>query len=102
MTVALFALPLVKRLRELDFGVPCCLRDDGESLEETQKKWGKILDKIIYAFDSLLIDGELKVYEETLHQGKSVTEACKAGREESKKIQEGCELFGKYFTNLWW
>ncbi len=69
-------LPVLKRLRFYHSGYPTHL---------TPKKWNEILDKIIYSFEMIGED--------------DFTKTCNPKTQ--KKIQEGCELFGKYFQNLW-
>lgn len=94
--------------------------------EEGEKKWDEILDKIIFAMRAIATgdDGEGNWYER--YSGKTRKEKerrmdermfknlpwtpeeeeaykkCNERREEhEKKVQEGCELLGKYFQHLW-
>jgi hypothetical protein len=67
-------LPALKRFRKNHAGYPGYL---------TSKQWNVILDKIIYAFEFIVKDN--------FAYNKKVNE----------KVQEGCELFGKHFQNLW-
>ncbi len=66
-------LPPLKKLRDNHFGRPGSL---------TTQEWNEILDKIVFAFE--------KIKEDRIEDS-----------EENAKIQEGCELFGKYFRCLW-
>lgn len=56
--------------------------DDAEEAdyEKAEKEWEEILDKMLYAFEHGSDDEEMPDY---------------------KRIQEGFELFGKYFGSLW-
>lgn len=64
----------LKKLRTRHYGYPCELNDD---------KWNEILDKIIYSVEEVARDDGYLL------------------SEDYKKIQEGFELLGKYFTSLW-
>jgi hypothetical protein len=57
---------------------------------KNMKEWNTVLDKIIWSFEYLL-DGE-GINEEFNLEKKL---------DNDKKEQEGFELFGKYFRNLW-
>jgi hypothetical protein len=52
-------------------------------LKATEAKWNDIMDKMIYAFEHKVLDGEM------IDTG------------DQKKMQEGFRLFGKYFQHLW-
>lgn len=73
--IALFTLPRLKRFQALRNGHPASL---------TEKQWDKILKKIIYSMEVIASD---RLYEK---------------RTDAKRVQEGFELFGKYFLSLWW
>lgn len=75
--MAKFILPRLKRFRD----VTKCYPPELKSLDE----WQKILDKMIWSFDSI-VNG----YDDFLNP------------EQNKKQQEGLDLFSKYFTALWW
>ena len=75
-TIVEFVLPRLIRFREITPGYPANL---------TLKKWGKILDQIIYSMQAICDEWE----------GKEVTL-------DEKKINKGIYLFGKYFRHLWW
>jgi hypothetical protein len=51
------------------------------------KEWYKILDKMIYAFESFISDDSPADFKRFLKT--------------AQKQQEGFELFGKYFMDLW-
>ena len=77
VTTAKFVLPRLKRFKELTNGHP---------YELTWDEWLAILDKIIYALSVAASDKGY--YELSVDEGK--------------KVQEGFELFGKYYGSLWW
>jgi hypothetical protein len=80
-------LPRLERLRQKIEQCPATpLLDDDDC-----KKWLDILDKMVFAFTKIIEqnDGE-KMF--------SIDDE----RKENEKIQEGLDLFGKYYRNLWW
>lgn len=104
-----FFHPLVNYYRRLKYGAGCCdtwslyyylakiilpsLKEfeksvNGYPTSLSEKEWKDILDKMIWSFDYIL-NGE-DDWSNTLEN-----------QENYKKQQEGLELFGKYFTNLW-
>ena len=80
---ARFILPRLKRFKQLKAGHPCDI---------TAKEWDEILDKMIFAFESLLEEENNPNYEEDVYEFNK----------RYKKIQEGLELFGKWYLSLWW
>src|SRR5579864_412113 len=76
MTIAKFALPRLKRFKEVGCEYP---------MDLTSEKWDKILDDIIYAMEISADDH--KWYLDTT---------------DDKRVNRGCKLFGQYFFNLWW
>lgn len=79
-TIASFILPRLKRFKEVSNGYPGTM---------TFEEWQDILDKIINAF-------ELKANEDETSYTIEEDEA------NCKKIQEGLNLFAKYYSHLWW
>ena len=73
-TIALFVLPRLIKYRENLMGYP-------GSLNNTEE-WEEILDKMIYSFDFIVRD-EKEALDET--------------KEDSAKIEEGLNLFGKWY-----
>ena len=76
-TIAKFTLPRLKRFKKINNGFPSSL---------SEKEWNIILDKMIRAFELCILDGDsgllkLEYYDE---------------------MEEGLELFGKHFRELWW
>jgi hypothetical protein len=72
-----YMLPRLRRFREIHCAYPC---------ELTPEEWNAILDKMIFAMEWLSTD--MLEREETVEMWN--------------KVQEGMELFGKFFTSLWW
>ena len=121
-TIAAFVLPRLKVFKEQNNGYP------GNEEIPTFEKWNDALDKMIYAFDYIVheelydIEAERKFgvywndyFEEKVLTNGDVTISKDDGcykenmvkyREHKKlerqKIQEGLELFGKHFQQLWW
>jgi hypothetical protein len=96
-TLAHIILPALKQFKLDQTGHPCGILPDPNGETETgnpcgncgcEKEWNIILDKMIYSFEHI-VDDRILVY---------TTEEYK---ESQKKIQEGLELFGKYFQTLW-
>jgi len=81
VTLAKIIIPRLKRFKELNNGFPCNL---------TEKTWDEILDKMIFAFNKCA-----KQYDN--NEGESTW-----SKEDKEIIEEGLELFGKYFQDLWW
>lgn len=94
------------------------LRDHGISTpaELTEDQWHDILDKIIWAFDNLENEPEYTFSEDydrrvivkqengytTISRANPVGKIDKTLVEEHyKKVQEGLDLFAKYYLNLW-
>ena len=89
-TLAKMIGPRITRLKELNFGYPCEFSELGN--EEGPKKWDETLDKMILAFK--LIEEDKCYYGEPNWKEKEA--------EENRKIEEGLDLFRKYYRNLWW
>jgi hypothetical protein len=73
-TLAEIILPRIKILQELKSCYPCNL---------TEEEWNSILNKIIRAFE---------ICQDDVWESKS----------EAAEIEEGLQLFVKYYRNLWW
>ena len=110
--IAKFTLPRLKRFRDIMadpeyvFGIP--IFSGQPHYDKDKKKWIKILDDMIYAFECICdedfddpytfdkksgIDKNGKIY--GIHCDKEKQE------KREKRITEGLELFGKYFRSLW-
>lgn len=75
-TIAQFVLPRLKAFKVGQVSFPASI---------TSEEWDGIVDKMIYSLE--FISDESRWMSET--------------KEEAEKVQEGCELFGKWFTHLW-
>lgn len=87
MTLAALILPRLIHFRDNHSGTPGSVfkyDEEGNILneEEGHKKWEEIIDKMIWAF-------YLYIKEEDCNE------------ENNKQIDEGLELFAKYFRTLW-
>jgi len=78
---AQYALPRLRKLKEIRHGFPAMLCEEGKTEEESDREWGNILGKMIRAFELIL--------------------AYDFDCVNNPEIDEGTALFGKYFTALW-
>ena len=78
VTISKFVLVRLKRFRQTSIGYPSNL---------TEKKWKKILKKMIYSFE--------------FHLNEDLNKYDKFTKKDNKKIEKGFILFAKYLTNLW-
>lgn len=121
-TIAQFVLPRLKHFKENTNGYP------GTDEIPTFEKWNEVLDKMIYAFDHIVNEDKYDEEKQKRHQvdflemysferqedGSSLmVETPKYNKqamenyrneqiEDRKRIDEGLQLFGKYFLSLWW
>jgi hypothetical protein len=99
-TLALIILPMLKQLKDTKHGVPSAFvhNADGTEIpfEIAEKKWDATLDKMIWSFEQI-IDEDI---EDQFHTGGGEFNV-KGYQKHQKKVQEGLDLFGKYFRNLW-
>jgi hypothetical protein len=84
--LAEYALPRLRSLRENCHGHPAQL---------TAEEWDTILGKMIYAMNIIANDDYILQFD------WEKQEDLDRYRAEALLVQEGCELFGKYFQNLW-
>lgn len=92
-TLAVIILPALKQLKVQQNGYPCGILPDTKgdtSCGECgcEKEWHIILDKMIYSFEHI-VDDRILAYSKQEYYASQ------------KKVQEGLELFGKYFQALW-
>lgn len=88
---AKWLLPRLRSLKEIRHGFPAVLLKNEMTFikkiangdEKADKKWGEVLDKMILAFELIVSD------DWDLDEGKK------------KKVDEGMDLFRKYFFYLW-
>lgn len=126
-TLSLIIEPMLKQFKATKGGHPCVGNDIPEGCKtcSCQKDWDIILDKMIFAFESLNNDYEDQYYSgkidivwtpidakgnETpdgeyrrMDKGPNDTHKfdVEGWKNHEARIQEGLELFGKHFRNLW-
>ena len=76
ITIAKFILPRLKEFKNNLFGIPYPL---------TKEEYNDILDKMVWSFD-IISRGDHIIMDDN---------------ENDKRVQEGLDLFAKYFRNLW-
>lgn len=93
-TLSLIIHPVLLKLKEMNKGHPADL---------TANEWDEILDKMIYAFEikSIFFDS-IDACEEHCNDNIMCDECKQCTTEVQEKMQEGFELFGKYYEDLWW
>lgn len=92
---ARFAIPRLKMLKETRHGYP------GRGEMDTPEKWDAALDKMILAFVTHLKMVDLDDwYFEVSDNGKWIADMNKIEADEAI-VQEGLELFTKWFSSLW-
>jgi len=80
--IAKYALPRIRKLKTYQHGFPPRLA--------TRKEWKNILGEIVYALQYVCSD-----------DGICPRRPTKSRIAIEKRVQNGLELFGKYFRNLW-
>jgi hypothetical protein len=116
-TIAKFTRPRLARLIDIKQGHPCDL---------TEQEWDIVVGKILWSLDHVqdeechmdpdvhLTSRELDIVcnwmpdraEDATEEEKAAAQAkwaryCELSQEQDVKCQEGLDLFGKYFRNLW-
>ena len=116
--LAKWALPRLKHLRDNTQGYPSHLIEgENPDYDNGIKKWRDILDKIIWSFENLDnepmptppadYDHRCKVikYDDGSTEYDSLDKRSwdwTAVEHHREKVQEGLDLFGKYYLELWW
>lgn len=88
-----------------------------EAFDQSVERWNETLDKMIWSFYQIIVDDDSRYHHgEAVYTHKKVTgdlsEVVDTNPEDhwydhkghelhEQRIQEGLELFGKYFRNLW-
>lgn len=80
-TMAVWLLPRLKKFKELNILHPMEFKN--------KKEWDKVLDKMIFSLQYVVDD-----YEDF--------KDLKEWNANHKKVEEGLQLIGKYWQNLWW
>lgn len=100
ISIARYVLPRLKEFRKQTDRVPdSCL---------TMKEWTDILDKMIYAIDRVANGTEedtpeYKTYVKAVwNNEQDIVYELERAHESLRPIQEGLDLFHKYYRNLWW
>ena len=108
VNLAKYIIPRLKKFKELNNGYP------GISEMDTPEKWDEALDKMIQAFEYVIdldeywlddprydytdiMFGKNKEFYEKIKENK-ITEDIRRLAE----INEGLQLFAKYYMSLWW
>lgn len=114
-TISLIALPILKDLRTNLHGCPATCLEEGEEYEYSMERWKLILNKIIWAHEQIIneeIDAFYIVRGEWIIGEPNPKTKCSpvtstnvinwdAMHAYEERIQEGLELFGRYYRNLW-
>lgn len=69
---------------------------DGHPGDLTFEQWEEVLDKIAWSMNEIIKDDYLIQY--CIQEGEYEWDKID---EHENKMQEGCELLGRYFRNLW-
>jgi len=117
-TLADIILPMLVQLRDEKHGSPGDIKpfmeasnasnqycfdwykdDDNKAWDLGHKQWTDIMDKMVWSFEQIVIrDREDQFH--TIKDGKRFFDI-KAYTAYYERIQEGLDLFGKYYMNLW-
>lgn len=121
-TLAYIIVPMLKQLKETQHGVPA--RDFGETddngdyvdIKEAEKNWNATIDKMIWSFNEL-IEEKPNEPEPIYKDPEPEADACitewigreilnwdeyvEQRKEYEERLQEGFNLFGKYYRSLW-
>lgn len=120
-TLALIIVPVLQKLKKYTHGYPSEFVQDDEDEDGSKgmAAWAAILDKMIWAFEQCNEDyekqyysGEVDIYWEPcednpefnrmMHGPKHTFKVDLEGMAaHEERMQEGFDLFGKYYRNLW-
>lgn len=129
-TIALIVFPMLVQLKQNKQGIPIEFSQVGGELHDSQQsfdfyydtydesfqlgvdEWNKVLDKIIWSFYQLGFDDNLEKYDNGVSNiefvGNLLVERNPdywhdfvGSKLHEDRIQEGLDLFGKYFRSLW-
>lgn len=103
-TIAKFALPRLKRLKETKHGIPTSMFDDPSSADEesykiAEARWNEIMDKMIWSMDYIANNREYDYYPDPANDSDE-RDYYKLEAAEMR-FQEGMDLFAKHFRSLW-
>lgn len=88
-TLAAITLPMLKQLKATKHGYPG---------DMTEKEWDKTIDKMIWSFEMIHKDETFYGFE---FKDKITKREITRYKKHMAKVQEGFDLFGKHFMNLW-
>lgn len=106
-TLSHIIVPLLERLQQVQMGAPLvhnedvpeeiwCLDEAWKATGETDPhwfdRWNYVLNEMIFAMKAIRDDNEHELFSDYFSQEY---------RDYIARVQKGCELFGKYFQNLW-
>jgi len=124
-TLALIILPMLKQLKATKHGVPSDLVPDEylysnqvcfdfykdsdiHAIDIGSDKWDEILDKMIFSFESILDENSDSKYFKEIPDsekhpilGHKLEVDYEGLKNHQEKVQEGLNLFGKYYQSLW-
>jgi hypothetical protein len=117
-TLAQIILPMLKQLKATKHGVPGQFvhhvdKRTGKEISygRAEREWNKTLDKMIWSFEQILDENNDEQFWSGEHaEGLAPWDDGWMGtrklnttalKKHEDKIQEGFELFGKYYRNLW-
>lgn len=89
LTITRFILPRLRRFEEITIGYPS---------EITPQEWHILLKKMIVAFEELENRWDFHTQGESTRNDKDHIQYSN----KEKVIQEGLEIFAKYYCYLWW
>lgn len=100
-TIAKFALPRLKRFKEISITYP------GTEEVPTPEAWNEILDKMIFSMEYIIQDNSnnsigVELHQQSLNGEISKEKWLEREKKYGEQVQEGLDLFGKYFRALWW
>jgi hypothetical protein len=126
-TLALIIVPMLKQLKETKHGAPGDMlgfqqtstgsaqftfpfyeQEDMNAWAAGHDQWNEIMDKMIWSFEQLLDDDRdtkfwtaEPIYDKKLKRISGGVYDEKAAQVYYDRVQEGFELFGKYYRSLW-
>jgi hypothetical protein len=117
-TLAYIIHPMLVQLKETMQGYPsamdsgaldsqCIELDDSDDFNTKVAKWKEIMDKMIWSFEQKLLDNEPTFWSEPVKFDDNFKIVSKGvydretAKEYADRLQEGFDLFGKYFQSLW-
>jgi hypothetical protein len=80
----------LKYFKEVSTSFPSCF--------ENEQEWQEVLNKMIFSFSAALED-DFNIPQKYIDDYKEIDKAREAY---GKDIEEGINLFAKYYFSLWW